>query len=109
VHFITKEDIFKHENQLRRLKSEISDELTKMNKEIDENKELVFEEMEQKTNYAFSQIKKQILDSLGGKPVDANEMAQLLSVKADKAEINILDKLKADKETTDRFEAIAQF
>jgi hypothetical protein len=57
----------------------------------------------------FWLLNKQVLDSLGGKPVDINELKQLLSAKADKAEIGILNKMKADKHDTDGFQSIVKF
>lgn len=67
------------------------------------------EDVDTRTDNGFLMIKKQVLDSLGGKPVDINELKQLLSAKADKSEIGILNKMKADKNETDGFQSIVTF
>ena len=38
-----------------------------------------------------------VIESLGGKPVDKEELRTLLFVKADKSDVSVLEKIKADR------------
>ena len=100
----TKQFEFKNlHSKLKELDKEITEKLVDISSLIDKIKVDCLDELETKTATAFREIKKQVLDSLGGKPVDINELKTLLLVKADKSEIGILDKLKADKEVTSKY------
>ena len=46
---------------------------------------------------ASNEIRKQVLDSIGGKPVDVNEMKSLLDLKVDKADFNKYNSIKANR------------
>ena len=46
---------------------------------------------------------------MGGKPLKLEEIQQMLWIKADRADVGILDKTKADKRDTDSFKNIVQF
>jgi len=107
--FITDEHLQKYQQEMIKVKVSFDQKIQEVLKEMVSSRSDIFDEMEIKTNSAFIHIKKQVLDSLGGKPVDIDELKLLLNVKADKAEIGILDKLKADKGVTDGFESSIKF
>ena len=95
--------------KFKELDKEVTEKFIDVTSSIEKSRDDMLTEMEIKTSNAFREIKKQVLDSLGGKPVDINELKTLLLVKADRSEVGILDKIKADRDDTNKFEDMLQF
>lgn len=68
-----------------------------MNNLINRNHDEAMKELEMRIAIASRDIRRNVIESLGGKPIDAKELNTLLLAKADKSEVCILEKIKADR------------
>ena len=109
VNYPTQDDISKCLQKIKKIDSSVSDQLSEFSTLIDQAKTDLFKDLELRTECAFREVKKHVIEALGGKPVDARELQDLLRAKADKSELYILDKMKADREDTSRFEDTVRF
>ena len=79
------------------LNKTVSSDLELMYSRITDIHSEIIVKLDQMIEKASGDIKRNIINSMGGRPVDVEEMKQFLRLKVDKVEFNQLNGIKVDK------------
>ncbi|CAI2362031.1 unnamed protein product [Moneuplotes crassus] len=95
-------------NNVGQLKLDFEQKMEHLQESIDHKQSEIAQDLESKLEHGQNIIKKQVIEHLGETPLTIEEIRELLSTKADKADLGILDKTKTDKYETDNFKEVVK-